>query len=114
MRISDWSSDVCSSDLTTTYASKLGSWFSKQSSPKASSPSHPSSLEADDPLLTLDMQSALFPYGPVDPLNPASFNDLLSAAEALISTYQNAYRPRVTTAERRVGKAWVSTVKSWG
>jgi hypothetical protein len=42
------------------------------------------------------MQSALFPYGPVDPLNPTSFNDLLAAAEAVISTYQNAYRQRCT------------------
>jgi hypothetical protein len=41
------------------------------------------------------MQQALFPYGPVDPLNPTSFNDLLTAAEAVITTYQNAYRQRV-------------------
>lgn len=77
---------------TATY-SRLGSWFggnTKSSTP--STPTSPLNLTTDDPLLTLDIQHALFPHGPVDPLNPTSFNDLLAAAEATILTYQNAYR----------------------
>ena len=82
----------------TSYAGKLGSWFSKTASPKSAAPQSPiyaSAAMEDDPLLHLDMHAALFPYGPVDPLNPTSFNDLLAAAEATIATYQNAYRQRV-------------------
>lgn len=77
---------------TSTYAGKIGGWFSKQSPAKTAS--HGPLIHEDDPLLSLDLQSALFPYGAVDPLNPASFNDLLTAAEAVISTYQNAYKQR--------------------
>jgi hypothetical protein len=79
---------------SSTYTSKLGSWFKQTASPKTASPTTTSARE-DDPLVNLDMQSALFPYGPVDPLNPSSFNDLLAAAEAVITTYQNAYKQRV-------------------
>jgi hypothetical protein len=80
-----------------TYSGKLGSWFggnSRQSSPKTQI-NISTQIEQDDPLVNLDMQQALFPYGPVDPLNPTSFNDLLNAAEAVITTFQNAYRQRV-------------------
>ena len=78
-----------------TYAGKLGSWFSKQASPRtAVQPQSPQQHDQDDPLLNLSTHAALFPYGPLDPLNPSSFNDLLAAAEAVISTYQNAYRQR--------------------
>ena len=45
-----------------------------------------------DELLDLNIQDALFPHGPVDPLDPASFNDLLFNAESLISRLQTAYR----------------------
>jgi hypothetical protein len=77
---------------TSTYAGKIGGWFSKPNPPKTAL--NGLSIHEDDPLLNLNLQSALFPYGPVDPLNPASFNDLLTAAEAMISTYQNAYKQR--------------------
>ena len=37
-----------------------------------------------------------FPHGPTDPLAPASFNDLLANAEALLTRYQTAYRQMST------------------
>jgi hypothetical protein len=47
---------------------------------------------ADDELLNLNISQALFPHGPIDPLAPSSFNDLLTNAEALLSRYQKSYR----------------------
>ncbi|KAH6622083.1 hypothetical protein C7974DRAFT_362254 [Boeremia exigua] len=47
---------------------------------------------ADDELLNLNISQALFPHGPVDPLAPSSFNDLLANAEALLTRYQKSYR----------------------
>ncbi|KAF4548941.1 Hypothetical protein D9617_24g016550 [Elsinoe fawcettii] len=71
-------------------------WFS---TPKSDSPSqqHTSSnltasLELTDPLLSLNIGSSLFPSGPADPHDPASFNDLLLNATALAERLQNAYR----------------------
>lgn len=52
----------------------------------------PTYHNADDELLNLNISQALFPHGPVDPLAPSSFNDLLTNAEALISRYQKSYR----------------------
>ncbi|TLD23590.1 hypothetical protein E2P81_ATG08934 [Venturia nashicola] len=75
-------------------ASKLGGWFtSKSSSPSPKTPS-PSQTNETDPLLNLDINAALFPHGPADPLSPSSFHDLLTAAESIISAMQNAYRLR--------------------
>jgi hypothetical protein len=45
-----------------------------------------------DELLNLNISQSLFPHGPVDPLAPSSFNDLLSTAESLLSRYQTSYR----------------------
>jgi hypothetical protein len=45
-----------------------------------------------DELLKLNISQALFPHGPVDPLAPSSFHDLLSTAETLLTRYQNSYR----------------------
>lgn len=45
-----------------------------------------------DELLNLNISQSLFPHGPVDPLAPSSFNDLLSTAESLLSQYQTSYR----------------------
>lgn len=52
----------------------------------------PTYHNAEDELLNLNISQALFPHGPVDPLAPSSFNDLLSAAESLLSRYQTSYR----------------------
>ncbi|ORY17575.1 hypothetical protein BCR34DRAFT_555131 [Clohesyomyces aquaticus] len=45
-----------------------------------------------DELLTLKISQTLFPHGPVDPLDPSAFHDLLSNAETLLTRYQNSYR----------------------
>lgn len=52
----------------------------------------PTYHNAEDELLSLNISQALFPHGPVDPLAPSSFNDLLSTAESLLSRYQTSYR----------------------
>jgi hypothetical protein len=63
----------------------------KNAAVPASTPS-PTYHNPDDELLNLNISQSLFPHGPVDPLNPTSFNDLLSAAESLLSRYQSSYR----------------------
>ncbi|KAF2791687.1 hypothetical protein K505DRAFT_326666 [Melanomma pulvis-pyrius CBS 109.77] len=52
----------------------------------------PTYHDPDDELLNLNISQSLFPHGPVDPLDPSSFHDLLSVAEKLLSRYQTAYR----------------------
>ena len=52
----------------------------------------PTYHNANDDLLNLNISQAMFPHGPVDPLAPSSFNDLLTNAEALLSRYQKSYR----------------------
>ncbi|KIW00785.1 uncharacterized protein PV09_07764 [Verruconis gallopava] len=103
-RIRPRRSPTAESGSSTTYAGKIGAWWNstkqatlapKSSTSASSAPSAAQDPAADDPLLSLSVTQALFPHGPVDPLNPSSFNDLLTAAEAVISTYQNAYAQRV-------------------
>jgi hypothetical protein len=50
-----------------------------------------------DELLNLNISQSLFPHGPVDPLAPSSFHDLLSNAESLLTRYQTSYRQLSTT-----------------
>lgn len=49
-----------------------------------------------DPLMHMDIDSALFPDGPSDPLDPSSFHTLLASATSLLTTLQTAYRARTT------------------
>ncbi|GAM86698.1 hypothetical protein ANO11243_047170 [Dothideomycetidae sp. 11243] len=51
-------------------------------------------LELSDPLLDLNVNAALFPTGATDPLDPDSFNSLLTNACALISRLQTGYREK--------------------
>ncbi|KAF2176803.1 hypothetical protein K469DRAFT_722030 [Zopfia rhizophila CBS 207.26] len=62
--------------------------------PPVSSPTY---HNPSDELLNLNIPQALFPHGPVDPLAPSSFHDLLSTAESLLTRYQNSYRSLSTT-----------------
>ncbi|TKX20093.1 hypothetical protein C1H76_7775 [Elsinoe australis] len=78
--------------------SQKGSRFSWFTAPKPSSPTVPhtsdpltASLELSDPLLTLNIPATLFPHGPTDPHDPASYNDLLLSATALCNRLQSAY-----------------------
>ena len=75
-------------------ASSRFAWLlSTQKNASVQSPSPaPAYHNADDELLNLNLSQALFPHGPVDPLAPSSFNDLLANAEALLSRYQKSYR----------------------
>ncbi|KAE9982138.1 hypothetical protein BLS_006484 [Venturia inaequalis] len=75
-------------------AAKLGGWFSSKSTSSTNHSSSPSRTIETDPLLNLDINNALFPHGPADPLAPSSFNDLFTAAESIIQTMQTAYRLR--------------------
>jgi hypothetical protein len=64
----------------------------KNSGTPPSAPSPTKYHNPDDELLNLNISQSLFPHGPVDPLEPSAFNDLLSAAETLLTRYQNSYR----------------------
>lgn len=79
---------------TPSTASNRFAWLlstQKNATVPASIPS-PTYHNPSDELLNLNISQALFPHGPVDPLAPSSFNDLLASAESLISRYQTSYR----------------------
>ncbi|KAJ9665053.1 hypothetical protein H2201_004919 [Coniosporium apollinis] len=91
----------CTSQSSTTTQSTPSkfSWLTKSLASTASPRpvrinSIPLPAEPQDELLTLDVNQALFPTGSVDPLNPSSFNDLLTNAEQTISRLQSAYRAK--------------------
>ncbi|KAF2756205.1 hypothetical protein EJ05DRAFT_93437 [Pseudovirgaria hyperparasitica] len=78
---------------TSQSATNKFSWLLPSVGVKGPRVSQPARTEdSSDELLTLNVQHALFPHGPTDPLDPASFNDLLEAAENLLQRYQSAYR----------------------
>lgn len=62
--------------------------------PPVSSPTY---HNPGDELLNVNISQALFPHGPTDPLDPSSFHDLLTNAEALLSRYQTSYRELSTS-----------------
>ncbi|KAF2254011.1 hypothetical protein BU26DRAFT_233885 [Trematosphaeria pertusa] len=75
-------------------ASSRFAWLLSTQKNAALPPSVPSPTyhNPSDELLDLNISQALFPHGPIDPLAPSSFNDLLSNAESLLSRYQTSYR----------------------
>ena len=68
---------------------KSNSWFTRK--PTFSTPSK---LQPQDELASLNINASLFPNGPVDPLNPAAFNDLLLNATHLLQRMQTAYKEK--------------------
>lgn len=48
----------------------------------------------EDELIHLDINRALFPHGPTDAFDPASFNDLLMNAQTLVMRLQHAYKTK--------------------
>lgn len=85
---------VAATRPTTSTASSRFAWLLNTQKnaaipPPAASPTY---HNPEDELLNLNISQALFPHGPVDPLAPSSFNDLLSTAESIISRYQTSYR----------------------
>ncbi|KAF2639052.1 hypothetical protein P280DRAFT_491464 [Massarina eburnea CBS 473.64] len=85
------------SKRTSTAASRFAWLLNTQKSAVPAPAPSPTFHDPDDELLNLNISQALFPHGPVDPLAPSSFNDLLSTAEALISRYQTSYRQLSTS-----------------
>lgn len=79
---------------TTSTASSRFAWLLNTQKNAALPPPVPSPTyhNPEDELLNLNVSQALFPHGPVDPLAPESFNDLLSTAESLLTRYQTSYR----------------------
>ena len=78
--------------ITSTPASTKTSWFGRKSA--APTPTK-AQQQPQDELATLNINSALFPSGPTDPLNPSSYNDLLLNATHLLSRMQTAYRSKL-------------------
>lgn len=76
---------------TSNSASKSGpkSWFGR----KEVQPAPPSSVP--DEILSININNALFPHGPADPLSPHAFNDLLLNATALLERLRIAYKLKV-------------------
>lgn len=75
-----------------TTASKSGSWFARKPTlptPSASTP------RAQDEFMTMDINSSLFPNGPVDQMSPHAFNELLLNATDLLQRMQTAYKEKV-------------------
>ncbi|KAL1638897.1 hypothetical protein SLS58_008482 [Diplodia intermedia] len=63
----------------------FASWFSRKSDgPKRNMP--------QDPLSVMDIESALFPNGPADPQDPASFHALHKASVTLLQQFQSSYK----------------------
>jgi hypothetical protein len=89
-------------DSTVSIASAVGgrlSWFknaafAKPESPTSSSSSRRSSQAPQDPLMAMDIHSALFPEGQPEYATKASFQDLLSNAETMIAQLQAAYKAK--------------------
>ena len=73
----------------TTAPSQKTSWFSRRST-ATSMPK-----QTTDELASININSSLFPNGPVDPLNPAAFNDLLLNATNLLAHMQVAYKEKL-------------------
>lgn len=78
-----------SESTRTTAPTQKTSWFSRR--PTATSiPKY-----TPDELANVNINATLFPNGPVDPLNPAAFNDLLLNATNLFNHMQAAYKEKL-------------------
>ncbi len=78
-----------------TKASTVGSSRFTFFSPKTAAPTqHQIPAELSDELVNLDIRSALFPSGEIDPFSPAAFKNLLTNAEGLLNKLQTAYKIR--------------------
>lgn len=71
--------------------SKQG-WFGRKS--VVNTPTRPQQ-QTQDELASLNINASLFPNGPVDSLDPSSFNDLLINATTLLNRMQAAYKEKV-------------------
>ena len=77
-------------------SSRLSGWFTQKTETTVSTETPTKAMELADPLLDLNINAALFPTGPADPLSPHAYNDLLINATNLISSLQTSYREKVS------------------
>src|SRR3546814_12885886 len=94
MRISDWSSDVCSSDLD-----YLSTWFARR-------------LGAPPKVDSLANLLRWLPKGPKKGLWPMGLSELHAAAEPTAPDPWAYHLTSLRSEERRVGKECVSTCRS--
>ncbi|KAF1813162.1 hypothetical protein P152DRAFT_457521 [Eremomyces bilateralis CBS 781.70] len=67
-------------------------WFTRSNGSQTPETIPASSVEDNDPLLTMSIANVLFPHGHPDPLAPHSFHDLVDSSTSLLATFQSAYR----------------------
>ncbi|CAK4030999.1 Hypothetical predicted protein [Lecanosticta acicola] len=67
------------------------SWFNR----KQTQPAPASDDTTKDEILTMNLNTSLFPHGPADPLSPQAFNDLLLNATNLLHRMQTAYKEKM-------------------
>lgn len=75
---------------TPTTGGLFGSFFSPKKTDQT--PQLPSALLDSDPLLSLDITTALFPSGKPDPFSPAAYNNLQMNADGILRKYQTQYK----------------------
>ena len=83
--------------VTTSVTSKSAtSWLSRKTNITApSSQQQQPAQTSRDEFADLDVNTALFPNGPTDPLDPAAYNELLLTATTLLLRMQAAYKEKV-------------------
>src|SRR3546814_14289556 len=104
MRISDWSSDVCSSDLLT---ATRHYHETDLTGPAAIVMGTESTGLTEKWLAGADMQIKIPMHGRIDSLNVST-----SCAILVFDAVRQRSLPRTRSEERRVGKKWVGTCSS--
>src|SRR3546814_11453288 len=122
MRISDWSSDVCSSDLQQqsrgqTLQAEINVLIAKYNEEAKKTPQNQAALQAAAKAVQDKRQAAQQELGqigaPVE-LAIAYVEDQISVSmNAAIQAAMTAKKVDLSSEARRVGKEWVSTCRSW-
>src|SRR3546814_11611139 len=102
MRISDWSSDVCSSDLVICGFGRLGEWFGFQHF----------GFKPDLVSMAKGLSSGYLPISAVGVADHI-VEVLRSVGDDFVHGFTYSGHP-TRSEERRVGKGWVSTCRSRG
>jgi hypothetical protein len=86
-----------SASISTAFSDRL-SWFKNKAFAKPGADEEQPRIRKlqplEDPMLSLDIHSNLFPLGEPDSMNPSAFHDLLANAESVIMSLQAAYRTK--------------------
>lgn len=81
--------------VTSTRGPAKTSWFSRKPSVPAPASAPAKANVMEDEMLSVNINTALFPHGPGDPLSPQSYNDLLLNATNLLQRMQASYKEKV-------------------